>query len=264
MDFLIENSICLFFILIFVKVFFGKNLKFLNSMFFNIVLILFFLFLAVYFLGEYSIFSNEKVILYIDTSKKLIQLLLWLLGIGVTLFVLIGFFGKRYSLRVDNFNIGGINIFFDKSFEIYTKAVGSFLATKRSIVCFDERFDNIDEVLNSYYSIYEFIRENLQLLDPVKDEDIYEISTNMLGKLNQFLTKNQNDYRRWYKNVVEKDTINHGNKVIIVHATNIEDVQKCYYRYDAIIKDFKDINEFFKSNEIEKIFKIKSYDWRVE
>lgn len=248
------------------KVCFRKKIKFFNSMFFNIVSILFLLFLAVDFSSAYSIFSDERVILYIDTTKEIIRLLLLLLGIGVALFVLIGFFGKRYSLRVDNFNIGGINIFFDKSCEIYTKAVGSFLATKRSIVCFDEKFDNIDEVLNSYYSIYEFIRENLQLLDSEQDKGIYDISIKMLGTLNTFLTKHQNDYRRWYRNVVETNTIRceNENRTITVHATNIEDVQRHYYKYSEIIKDFKEINEFFKGEKIEEIFKIKSYDWRVE
>lgn len=41
--------------------------------------------------------------------------------------------------------------------------------SKRTLFQFNPKRDNISEVLDSYYSVYNYIRENLELLD--KDEN---------------------------------------------------------------------------------------------
>ena len=216
----------------------------------------------VYVLSYFEIFSNKKFISYM---KSFVQYILLFLIISFVLYIMIGFFGKRYTLRVENFNIGGINVFFDKSNEIYIKTVGTFIKSKRTLFSFDKSRDNIRDVIKTYYSVYDFIRSNLELLNPEVDVELYSMSVELLKKLNQFLTKHQSDYRRWYEKIVEDDIIKfEHDEEIIVHNTTIEDVQKHYYRYDEILSDIQAINNFMKNKELGSIFDINHFDWESD
>lgn len=218
--------------------------------------------LLAYILNKWSFFNQPFFLEYISTVKTLIGIIILILSLLVLLYVIIGFISKRYSLRIDNFNIGGINIFFDESSNMYKKTVGTFIASKRSLFNFDEKIDNIDQVLDAYYNTYKYIKENLELLDPKKDIDLYKLSVEMLHKLNDFLAHHQNDYRRWYDNVIEENTIiTSSGKSISVHETTIEDVQKEYYRYDELLKDIRMVNYYFSQENIKKEFDIKYFDW---
>lgn len=221
--------------------------------------------LLAYTLNKWSLFNYKPVIEYINTIKTLIEILVVLLLLVFMLYLIIGFLGKRYSLRVDNFNIGGINILFDKSSEIYKRTVGNFITSKRTLFNFDKKIDNISQVLDAYYSTYKYINENIELLDSEKDKEIYELSNEILHELNSFLSKHQNDYRRWFDHITSKDNIKLSDeKNIIVHETTIELVQENYYRYDEIIKDIKDLNCYFNSNDVKEKFSIKNFDWSEE
>ncbi|EAG4068491.1 TPA: hypothetical protein ACSZBY_08875, partial [Listeria monocytogenes] len=131
---------------------------------------------------------------------------------------------------------------------------------------FNKERDNISEVLDSYYATYKFIMENLELLDSEKDEELYTTAVSILQKLNNFLTKHQNDYRRWYVKIMREDIIkvSEHEEDIIVHQTTIEVVQECYYRYEELQEDFKALNKFFIESDIRKILKINSYEWRID
>lgn len=219
----------------------------------------------VYVLSYFEIFSNKKFISYMTDLKSFVQYILLFLMISFVLYIMIGFFGKRYTLRVENFNIGGINVFFDKSNEIYIKTVGTFIKSKRTLFSFDKSRDNIRDVIKTYYSVYDFIRSNLELLNPEVDIELYSMSVELLKKLNQFLTKHQSDYRRWYEKIVEDDIIKfEHDEEIIVHNTTIEDVQKHYYRYDEILSDIQAINNFMKNKELGSIFDINHFDWESD
>jgi hypothetical protein len=219
----------------------------------------------VYVLSYFEIFSNKKFISYMTDLKSFVQYILLFLIISFVLYIMIGFFGKRYTLRVENFNIGGINVFFDKSNEIYIKTVGTFIKSKRTLFSFDKSRDNIRDVIKTYYSVYDFIRSNLELLNPEVDIELYSMSVELLKKLNQFLTKHQSDYRRWYEKIVEDDIIKfEHDEEIIVHNTTIEDVQKHYYRYDEILSDIQAINNFMKNKELGSIFDINHFDWESD
>lgn len=221
--------------------------------------------LLAYTLNKWSLFNYEPVLEYISTVKILIEILAILLLLILLLYIIIGFFGKRYSLRVDNFNIGGINILFDKSSEIYKKTVGNFIASKRTLFSFNKKRDNISQVLDAYHSTYKHIKDNLELLDPGNDEEIYELSIEILQKLNHFLTKHQSDYRRWFDHITNENSIKLSeDDNIVVHETTIELVQEKYYRYDEIIVDIKKLNLYFNSNNIEEKFNIKNFDWSEE
>ncbi|MFP7306797.1 hypothetical protein SFC81_04400 [Enterococcus faecalis] len=235
-----------------------------NNVVWDIVLCILFFFLLAYILTDLEIFNNQFVNNYGRTVKNMLEILLLFLAVLAIFYTLIGFFGKRYTLRVDNFNIGGINVFFDKSNEIFIKTVGTFIASKRSIFYFKKERDNIYEVLNSYYSVYDFIRSNIELLDSEKDKELYEISVDILKKLNNFLTKHQNDYRRWYDKIISDDKILTYRKEIVVHRTTIEEVQKEYYRYEEILKDIYEINEYMSSDIVKNSFQINFFDWSDE
>lgn len=125
-------------------------------------------FIAVYLFNYYEITKNIQVTQFFDSLKLILQIILLLIGVIIFLLAIIGFWGKRYTLRVDNFNIGGINVLFDRSNEIFIRAVGGLLETKRSIFKFDKSVDNIYEVFNSYYEIYKYLRDNIELLDSEK------------------------------------------------------------------------------------------------
>lgn len=218
--------------------------------------------LLTHLLNKWSLLNQPPVLEFIDTLKILIRIIILILSLLVLLYVIIGFFSKRYSLRIDNFNIGGINILFDESSNMYKKTVGTFIASKRSLFNFDKKIDNIDQVFDAYYNTYKYIKENLELLDPNKDKKLYELSVNMLHKLNHFLAHHQNDYRRWYNNITEENIIiTSSGKSIYVHETTIEDVQKEYYRYDELLGDIREINSYFSQENIKKEFSMKYFDW---
>lgn len=231
----------------------------------DIAFIIIIFFLVASILNIYDFFNNDLIISYLSTVKNMMQLLLLFLIIMVVGYGVIGFLGKRYSLRIDNFNIGGINIFFDKSNEIFIKTVGTFIASKRTLFNFNRKRDNISEVLNAYYETYKYIKDNLELLDNKKDKELYSLSVEMLKKLNNFLATHQNDYRRWYNKINESDEINiPDSESIIVHKTTIEVVQKNYYRYDELLEDIKTINNYFSQESIQSAFKIEEFDWSEE
>lgn len=218
--------------------------------------------LLAYVLNKWSLFNQPPVLEYIATVKTLIGIIILVLSLLVLLYVIIGFLSKRYSLRIDNFNIGGINIFFDESSNVYKKTVGTFIASKRSLFNFDKKIDNINQVFDAYYNTYKYIKENLELLDSKKDKVLYELSVEILRKLNLFLAHHQNDYRRWYNHITEENKIIISNgENISVHETTIEDIQKEYYRYDELLRDIKEINECFSQEIIKKEFDIKHFDW---
>lgn len=257
--------ICILILIILLWIIIKLPKKIKESMVLDIAFIIIIFFLVASILNIYDFFNNDLIISYLSTVKNMMQILLLFLIIMVVGYAVIGFLGKRYSLRIDNFNIGGINIFFDKSNEIFIKTVGTFIASKRTLFNFNRKRDNISEVLNAYYETYKYIKDNLELLDNKKDKELYSLSVEMLKKLNNFLATHQNDYRRWYNKINESDEINiPDSENIIVHKTTIEVVQKNYYRYDELLEDIKTINNYFSQESIQNAFKIEEFDWSEE
>jgi len=247
-------ALCL--ISLIIGIFIGRNSyskNKLNSTIFYIILSFLLLLSAVFVLTEFNFFQNESVLAFTNTLTEVLKVSLVFTALLVLIYIFIGFLGKKYSLRVDNFNIGGINILFDQSNEIFVKSVQSYLDSKRSLENFKPKRDNISEVLDSYYKTYNYIRDNLGLLDEEKDEKLYNKSIEILENLNCFLTKHQNDYRRWFDKIKQNDVIKNNDEEIIVHQTTIEEVQKNYYRYNELITDFKKINQYFKNIDLYKI-----------
>lgn len=171
---------------------------------------------------------------------------------------------KKYTFEIDCINLGGIHFIPDKSHDVFIKRVSNYVSSKRTLFCFNERKDNINDVLDVYFDVYNLIRNNLRLLSSRNDSEMREVSIKTLKKLNTFLTSYQNDYRRWYKHIIENDVISTSddkNEDIIVHETTIYEVQKHYYKYDEIIEGINKINDFMNNEKVRNQLHLDCFIW---
>lgn len=172
----------------------------------------------------------------------------------VIVFLFDGLMNKRYSFKVEKLSFGGLNILFDNSDILFKKSVQNFLDTKRTLFTINPEHDAFDEVFNSYYETYQFLRTEIRVLNinRVTDFEYYSLTNLALKKLNTFLTKHQNNYRRWHRYISEHDAVKVGGskgrrgKILSYHLTPIGTIQKYYYDYAQLVVDFKDVNVFFK------------------
>ncbi|HCA9769068.1 TPA: hypothetical protein MYK57_002595 [Klebsiella variicola subsp. variicola] len=177
----------------------------------------------------------------------------------VAYILMVGAFHQRYSFRLEQLSFGGVNILLNKSDLLFKKSVKNYLDTKRTLFKFDPNYDSIDEVLNSYFECYKFIRDEMKLLDVKKrrDKKLYTLSNEILKTLNNFLTQHQNNYRRWHKyvsdndSVITKDKDANGNFISLpYHLTPISTIQTHYYHFNQILSGFVGVNNFFNTNVV--------------
>lgn len=185
--------------------------------------------------------------------------------------LLIGAFHQRYSLRLEQLSFGGINILLNKSDLLFKKSVKNYLDTKRSLFKFDPNYDSIEEVLNSYYEYYKFIKDEMKLLDITKrrDKKLYSLANEMLKTLNRFLTRHQNNYRRWHKFISDNDKVitkdkNYNGEFVTLsyHLTPISTIQSHYYHFNEILEGFKEVNDFFTDKVVNE-FNINVDKWGI-
>ncbi|HBR7875152.1 TPA: hypothetical protein OME15_005568, partial [Klebsiella pneumoniae] len=112
-------------------------------------------------------------------------------------------------------------------------------------------------------------RVEIRVLDVKRkrDMELYGISNKMLKKLNQLLTKHQNNYRRWHKYISTNDIVltrdkdsNGENVSLIYHLTPIGIIQTHYYHFSQLMADFECINKFF-CEEVSVVFNIDIAKW---
>ncbi|EHX98928.1 hypothetical protein ECDEC15B_5161 [Escherichia coli DEC15B] len=72
---------------------------------------------------------------------------------------------RKYSFKVERLNFGGLNILFDNSDALFIKSIQNFLDTKRTLFKINVQQDAFDEVFNSYYEVYQFIRVEMRVLN---------------------------------------------------------------------------------------------------
>ncbi|MBL0815063.1 hypothetical protein JK323_26470, partial [Klebsiella michiganensis] len=187
-----------------------------------------------YIPSVYTVFSKNRPLVTGALSILLISVFIWLM---VSLYLL-----KKYSVKVEKLSLGGVNILFNESATLYKKSVKNHLDSKRAIFKLRKNVDAFDEVISSYYQTYQFIRDEMKILNPKKDREIYYFSNEMLMVLNRFLTNYQNNYKRWYKYISDKDEVvdRVSGDVMRFHATSINKIQMQYYDYERILKGFKD------------------------
>ena len=162
---------------------------------------------------------------------------------------------KKLVFRVEKINLGGVNIIFDDPEKLFKQQVKNFLNTKRTLFKIDNR-DNFYETLDSYYSVYTFLREEIKIYDTKisKDSEQYKVANKMMKELNSFLTAHQNNFRRWFKYVMDE-------KVEEMHDKDIGDIQKEYRHYDKMVNDFANLNNVFC--ELSSEFDIDVNKWSI-
>lgn len=210
--------------------------------------------LSSYVPSIYTVFNKNKPLVTGIIYILLISIFIWLI---VALYLL-----KKYSFKVEKLSLGGVNVLFNESGTLYRKSIKNHLDSKRAIFKLKKNVDAFDEVISSYYQTYQFIRDEMKLLNPKKDNELYNISNDMLMVLNKFLTKNQNNYKRWYKYISDKDEVIDviTNTPLKVHLTPINKIQKQYYNYSKICNDFKVVNDFFTSR-VQQTFNVNTNKW---
>lgn len=75
---------------------------------------------------------------------------------------------KKYSFKVEKLSLGGVNVLFNESGTLYRKSIKNHLDSKRAIFKLKKNVDAFDEVISSYYQTYQFIRDEMKLLNPKK------------------------------------------------------------------------------------------------
>lgn len=230
------------------------------------------IFLEIVLMGWFSFSSIEQWWFYQNFMSNF-ELIRTFLSVSILLliaiFLVFGVLEKKYSLKIERLSFGGLNILFNNSDLLYKKSVCNYLDTKRSVFQIDPHFDSFEEVFNSFYDVYNFIRVEMRVLDVKrkKDLELYSISNDILRNLNKILTKHQNNYRRWHKYVSGNDKVltenkdsNGDNIYLSYHLTPIGIIQSHYYHFSQLMNDFEAINKFFR-DEISVKFDIDIKKW---
>lgn len=203
-------------------------------------------------LSNYIYYINLKnnIKFIINVFNKSLPLLI----IGIV-FVFYKILSNRWIFRIEKLNLGGMSIIFSNPDDLFKQQVRNFLNTKRTLFKLDEDKDNFYETIDSYYQVYSFIRDEIKIYDNKSYQNkssCYSEANKMIKKLNEFLTSNQNDYKRWYKYIMD-------NKIEDLYDKDVKDIQMKYRHYDKIVNDFKNVNEVFCS--VAKKFDIDLDKW---
>lgn len=225
-----------------------------------------FLLIVIFFIlfGDVSGFISEGTQKNIASAAKFLN---FIVAAIIIWFVVQAMITRKYSIRLEKLTFGGVNLLFNTTSTLYINSVVNFLDTKRSLFKIMPEFDNFSEVFDSYYQTYAFFRQEMKILDPKNDMELYAVTNEILFELNKFLTKNQNNYRRWYKFVSESDKPidwipNNESNDRFFYNTPIGEIQRGYYDYDRLVSEFREINLFF-SGKVRSEFgvNIKKWDW---
>lgn len=165
-----------------------------------------------------------------------------LLIIGVV-FVFYKILSSKWIFRIEKLTLGGMSIIFSNPDDLFKQQVRNFLNTKRTLFKLDEDKDNFYETIDSYYQVYSFIRDEMKIYDNKSyqnESSCYSEANRMIKILNEFLTSNQNDYKRWYKYIID-------NKIEYLYDKDVKEIQMEYRHYDKIVNDFKEVNKVFCS-----------------
>lgn len=206
--------------------------------------------------------DNPYVDNFWNNSTLISNFILFLAPLIIIILIIFLVLFKKVVIRVEKMSIGGFNILFDNPNQLFKRQMKNFLDTKRTLFKIDENHDNFSEAFDSYFEVYKFIRDEIKVLGNVKDKaakrknetlELYLLANQMIKKLNNFLTKYQNDFRRWYK-YEEKHYENE------FYLLPIGELQNKYQKNKDLIKGFKEINVFF-SNGIAKKLDIDIDKW---
>lgn len=144
------------------------------------------------------------------------------------------------SIKIDETTIGignsSVTIKYDGSIKEIAYKIWIELTTRKIGIKYDENYDVISEVYDSWYEAFKVIRTLLEGIPGHRIHDskgLIELTTKVLNcGLRPHLTKWQAKYRAWYKNELEK------NKDM-----SPQDIQKKFPEYQALVDDLKATND---------------------
>lgn len=146
---------------------------------------------------------------------------------------------KIVNLNIEIGNIGNITLELNKEVSKIAHKTWVEIMTRKVGLTFEEDKDVIVEVYNSWYKLFEIIRELLKNVEPnKKDENIETLEIILIKTLNEglrpHLTKWQAKFRRWYDIELKEEK---NSKV------SPQEIQRRYEEYDSLIVDLKNTNE---------------------
>ena len=182
---------------------------------------------------------SKSICITIDNLLIGTILIVFLLSIFKILFY---FFRKKVkivNLNIEIGNIGNITLELNKEVSKIAHKTLVEIMTRKVGLTFEEDKDVIVEVYNSWYKLFEIIRELLKNVEPnKKDKNVEKLEDILIKTLNEglrpHLTKWQAKFRRWYDIELKKEE---NNKV------PPQEIQKRYEEYDNLVKDLKNTNE---------------------
>lgn len=156
--------------------------------------------------------------------------------------LLISFLKKKVkivNLNIDIGNIGSMTIEINRDVSRIAHKTWVEIMTRKVGLAFEEDKDVIIEVYNSWYKLFEIVRELLKDIEPnKKDTNVEKLENILIKTLNEglrpHLTQWQAKFRRWYDDEIKKEANN-----------NIapQEIQKRYNEYNNLIIDLKETNE---------------------
>ena len=230
--------------------------------------------------------TNTYLLPYLPALKPNLDFLAQLLSnYGALFFTLlltafIIYIGIKFKPSLSEFSFAGVTFSLRKP--DIRKRIGLFLNTRRSIFYFLEGYDNINDVMKSWYEILGFIRDQINKLAENSvtagaDQAVDSKGGNaenatpeekLFTELNAFLTKYQSDYRRYYTEQIDKakdqphqtahQTQSSVGQTAVESATTevgtmddrfltFDTIQRSYPKYRAIVDDIEKINTVMKA-----------------
>ena len=197
--------------------------------------------------------TSTIVSIQATSGHLLIQVAWWLLAVGV-LVSLAGLFKHRRNVTVQRWepvsatvNLGGIGTINiapnDEDIQIAHRAWVE-LATRKAAILFDEENDVITEVYDSWYSLFQTMRElagSIPARLVRRDDSTRKLVQLLVDALNDglrpHLTKWQARFRHWYAVAVE-DPKNAG--------LSPQEIQTKFPDYSSLVADLKAMNGFLQ------------------
>lgn len=145
---------------------------------------------------------------------------------------------KSFKFEEATIGIGNssVTIKYDRKIKEIAYKIWIELTTRKIGIKYDENYDVISEIYNSWYEAFKVIRTLLEEIPGGSIDDakgLVEITTKVLNNgLRPHLTKWQAKYRSWYKFALEQNL-----------DLAPQDIQKKFPEYQALVDDLKTTND---------------------
>lgn len=195
-------------------------------------------------IGSFATTISREVIALSITIKVWFVIaitIIVLLAIGIRYF----FFSNRNNLKLTEmtlkirgqefkFSVERNYLNLEIAHKIYIE-----LITRKAALPYDEDFDILEEVYDSWYSLFGTTRDEIkmikgELLEHPTSESLINMATDVLNKgLRPHLTKYQGRFRRWFAAALDSEE----NK-----GLTPQEIQKKYPDYKELVKSMKEVN----------------------